>query len=223
MNADLTPDRIVHEGENGLVVDKPAGWLTVPGRGGADTPVLGTILQERFGRLWPVHRLDREVSGLVLFARNAEAHKAACAWFEGREVTKTYEAITPWVGGRKIEGPQDWSMKLHRGKKRAYEADHGQVALTQARLLERLDLGEAPLARWELHPLTGRSHQLRVALAKFYAPICGDELYGGKAVAALALGNEAIALRAVALDFSAIAEKDRFGLPAKLSVKGLLP
>ncbi len=137
---------------------------------------------------------------------------------------KTYEAFTPWVGGRKVDGDQvEWAMKILRGKKRAYEAEHGQEAVTRARLLGRVECGDVPLARWELMPLTGRSHQLRVALAKHYAPICGDELYGGKTVTALALPAAAIALRAMALDFSVIAEVERQGLPALFSVKGFLP
>jgi tRNA pseudouridine32 synthase/23S rRNA pseudouridine746 synthase len=222
MSFDLSPDRVVYEGENWLVVDKPSGWLTVPGRGDGATPVLGTTLQDRHGRLWPVHRLDREVSGLVLFARNAEAHRAACAWFEGRDVLKTYEALTPWVGGRKVEGEQEWSLKLHRGKKRAFEADHGHLAVTRAQLLGRVERSEQPFAHWRLHPLTGRSHQLRVTLAKFYAPICGDVLYGGPKAESCGLPPGAIALRAVALDFNAVQDLLRSGLPPRIATSGVL-
>ena len=85
--------QIVFENSSVIVVDKAAGVLTVPGRFGdtPDDPSLGRALEQQLGqRLWPVHRLDLEVSGLVLFARSAEAHRVANAAFEGRRVEKQY-------------------------------------------------------------------------------------------------------------------------------------
>lgn len=188
---------VVFENFNFLAVDKPAGWLSVPSRLGAadERPCAGRWLEEKFGRLWPVHRLDEEVSGLLLFARTAEAHRVASMAFEGREVHKTYEAFTEgradsgWKPGQSFE----WKSRLMRGKKRAYEADYGKEAVTQAKWLGIDEV--SGLLRWELHPLTGRSHQLRFELAKRGYPIAGDALYGAKA----AWPTGGVALRSVAL------------------------
>jgi tRNA pseudouridine32 synthase/23S rRNA pseudouridine746 synthase len=215
---------IVFESEAWVAVDKPAQTLSVPGRFGDDgRPVLGRLLEERLGlRLWPVHRLDFEVSGLVLFAKNAPAHARANAWFEGRSVAKTYEA---WVaagesGAEAAAGGGEeriWRSRLLRGKKRAYEHAEGKAAETRAlpgtSVLWR---GESYL-RWTLHPLTGRAHQLRYEMAKHAGPIAGDALYGSKRE----WPGGGIALRAVALDLSSVPEADRLGLPASLRVAGL--
>ncbi|MBS1983183.1 MAG: RNA pseudouridine synthase, partial [Bdellovibrionales bacterium] len=71
--------KIVFENPHFLAADKAPGWLSVPSRLGADDarPCVGRELEKTHGRVWPVHRLDLEVSGLILFARNAEAHRAA--------------------------------------------------------------------------------------------------------------------------------------------------
>ncbi len=208
---------VVYDGPRFAAVDKPAGWLSVPGRTGvADArPVLGLRLQERLGtRLWPVHRLDAEVSGLVLFAKDAEAHRVASAWFEGHSVKKVYEALTepsdkPMKPGERCE----WRDRLLRGKKRAYESPHGKDAVTAAELVG----SEGGLWRWRLEPLTGRPHQLRVHLATYAAPIAGDTLYGSQ----VPWPHGGIALRAVRLELGACAGRGELQLPERLEVPGL--
>lgn len=194
---------VVFENFNFLAVDKPAGWLSVPSRMGAadERPCAGRWLEEKFGRLWPVHRLDEDVSGLLLFARTAEAHRVASMAFEGHEVRKTYEAFSEgradaaWKPGQSFE----WKSRLMRGKKRAYEAAYGKEAVTQAKWLG-FD-STTKLLKWELHPLTGRSHQLRFELAKQGFPIAGDSLYGAKT----AWSAGGVALRSVALEWPSAA------------------
>jgi tRNA pseudouridine32 synthase/23S rRNA pseudouridine746 synthase len=209
-----------------VAVDKPAGWLTVPSRWGErdERPCLGRALEAVHGRLWPVHRLDEEVSGLVLFARTADAHRAASRWFESREIKKLYSALSeapvPALTGFAVGARFDWQCRLLRGKKRAYESPVGKPARTLA-LVVTVDAGAAgatgPAVRWELAPLTGRSHQLRYELARHGCPILGDALYGS-----IAPWADGIALRSVRLDFSGLgAEPARFGLPAMLELAAL--
>ena len=227
---------ILFENEHWVVVDKPAGYLTVPGHplGGGridSRPCLGIQLSEQLNvRLWPVHRLDLEVSGIVLFAKDSESHRVACKWFEEHLVAKTYEALTavqPHVTeGQAIEiprGEQRWILQLAKGKKRAFESAQGKEAITIAECRgaePALHWGLKSALRWHLQPLTGRSHQLRVSLFKFWGPIVGDFLYGwpeGESTQAMAVKPTAqMALRAVTLDFTKIAPDARGGLPVVL-------
>jgi tRNA pseudouridine32 synthase/23S rRNA pseudouridine746 synthase len=173
-----------------VAVDKPPGIATIPDRAGA--PGLQQQLEsERGERLWVVHRLDREVGGILVFARTAAAHRALCAAFESRDVSKVYRAITEG----EPPGPPGWSTRwedlLAHGKRRTFAAPHGKSAITQATYEGQLEGG----ASWKLEPLTGRTHQLRVHLARFGHPILGDALYG----ATRPWTGRGIALRAVGL------------------------
>jgi tRNA pseudouridine32 synthase / 23S rRNA pseudouridine746 synthase len=219
------------ENSDFIVADKPAGWLSVPSRAGAsDTRIcLGIRIQEEKGRVWPVHRLDLEVSGLILFARNEEAHRLASLAFEQRRVSKSYEALSalepvetyssaheelmPWTT---FESGVIWECKLTRGKKRAFQSPHGKESRTRAKCLGAISK-EACLL-WNLEPLTGRSHQLRYEMSRHGFPILGDELYGAKT----SWASEGIALRAVKLDFTRAPELGERGLPPTLQVNGLI-
>jgi tRNA pseudouridine32 synthase/23S rRNA pseudouridine746 synthase len=198
-----------------VVVDKPAGWLSVPSRlGAADgRPCVGIQLQAQLGcRLWPTHRLDEEVAGLLLFARSADAHRLLCGGFEAQLIHKTYRAEC--TGAAPADAPlghlQRWTTTLLRGKKRAYVHPAGKPAVTDVRLL-RSDGGRL---HFELKPRTGRPHQLRVELARRGCPIVGDALYGS--VAAWPAGG--IALRAVRLAFDDFPAAATLGLPRRLEL-----
>ncbi len=199
----------VFEDSNWWVVIKPPNWLSVPGRDAKDTRiVLGRELERLSGiQIYPVHRLDFEVSGLILWAKTIQSQRLANGWFESQLVSKTYVART--VPGN-FEPPLDWaewSSKLVRGKRRAFIAGHGKPSLTRARVVEQ----NREHWIWELEPLTGRPHQLRFELAHHGAPILGDELYGGPK-----WNQQGIALKSVRLDFSKIPLNDRMGLPESL-------
>ncbi len=196
---------------NFIAVDKPHGWLTTPARDPADPrPCLGRLLQQQVGQqIYPVHRLDFEVSGLVLFALTSEAHREAQGWFEKSMVQKIYHALSNGSGGV-TQDWQEWKSRLVRGKRRSFEASHGKEALTKARIVS----DDHGILLWELMPLTGRPHQLRFEMAKHNFSILGDVLYGGSAVKAGWIG-----LRAVKLDFSQV--QDRFELPETLQVANL--
>ena len=207
--------KILFEDTNFIAVDKPSGVLTTPSRfQNEDTrSVLGLQLQALKGvQIYPVHRLDFEVSGIVLFAKNPSAHVKANFWFENRLVEKTYEAWTEGDADGLTPGQEFlWKNKLLRGKRRSYESPHGKISETVAQFL---GFGESCL-RWSLHPLTGRPHQLRVHLSQNGFPILGDELYASL----IPWKPDAIALRAVELSFKTV--EDRLGLPETISVEGL--
>jgi len=208
--------QVVWQNENWLVVDKPPEWLTVPSRQGEadERPCLGKHLEKKLNcRLWPVHRLDFEVSGLVLFAFNADAHRVANAWFEKHQVQKTYEALSLGPVPSEFLQEQEWKCKLVRGKRRSFVADHGLESVTRAKSIGAVSAGHW---LWELQPLTGRSHQLRVEMFRHGFAIVGDELYGGAA-----WSKPGIALRAHKLNFKLIGEEMRMGLPEVLNVFGI--
>lgn len=196
-----------------IVVEKPSGVLTVPSREGANDPrpCLGINLQKELGRqIFPIHRLDFEVSGLVIFALTREAQRVVSGWFEHKKVHKIYRA---WTQALDQGPPPPETIRLHlrRGKKRAYVSPHGQMAETQVKFLGRSLDGSQEL--WELRPLTGKSHQLRVTMAEIGRPIVGDSLYGSKTP----WPHGGIALKAVELSFADIPEREKFDLPIKLS------
>jgi tRNA pseudouridine32 synthase/23S rRNA pseudouridine746 synthase len=178
-------------------------------------------------QIFPVHRLDFVVSGLVLFAKTAEAHRVANGWFEQHRVQKTYRAWTQQQSFAHIpadvpnprraialhEGDRfDWHGRIQRGKRRAFESPRGQPSHTIA-----VYLGPHPHNRflqWDLQAVTGRPHQLRFDLSRHGFPIVGDALYGSN----VEFGVDRIALLAYRLDFSAITEGDRFGLPERIEI-----
>ncbi|MBA2321688.1 MAG: RNA pseudouridine synthase [Deltaproteobacteria bacterium] len=173
-----------------LALDKPPGVTTIADRQGV-AGVVERVAKARGERLWVVHRLDREVGGLLLVARTAAAHRSLNQAFEHRLARKTYEAYT---AGEAPPGEHRWHDRLVHGKKRSFSAAHGLEAITEATC-------RGPDARglaWSLRPLTGRTHQLRVHLANAGFPIHGDTRYGSSAPWA-----PGIALRAVALEIPA--------------------
>ncbi len=223
--------QVLHASSRVLVIDKPMGWLSVPSRQGAqDTrPCVGRWLEQtRQERLWPVHRLDVPVSGLLLFARDAQAHRLLNVAFERRTVRKAYEAWSEVLPPEAMP-TQVWRSRLRRGKKRTYVCEHGQDALTRAEPLGTITHGGATLGRWRLWPETGRPHQLRVHMRDHGYVICGDALYGATAslgvpaLAGSAQGGEgeAIALRAVRLELDAVAGWELMELPALLEAPTL--
>lgn len=224
---------IVFENSNFVVCDKPSGVLSTPSRyENIDSRMcLGLMLQKELNiQIYPVHRLDFEVSGLVMYAKNPEAHRAANAWFETKQVLKTYRALTTGPDFSHIPAnvpnprqilqlqPGDtfeWKSHLLRGKRRAYESPQGKPSLTRAVYLGDPESGRQS---WDLEPVTGRSHQLRFDLSRHGFPIVGDKLYGSKILWA---SNDSIALRAYKIDFSLATGADALGLPAKIHVQAV--
>jgi tRNA pseudouridine32 synthase/23S rRNA pseudouridine746 synthase len=208
--------KTIFDNSHFIIVDKAPMVLSVPSRLGAkdERRCLGHILQSDLNcQIYPVHRLDYEVSGLIMFAKTPEAHRAGNAWFENKMITKTYVALTSGENApsEKIHVPFEWTCSLLRGKKRAYESAQGKTAVTQGALIEKLSDGNF---RWHLNPVTGRSHQLRYELYRHGHPIIGDELYGST----LKFSSTGIALRAFEINFEKILERTKFNLPEKISI-----
>jgi RluA family pseudouridine synthase len=163
--------RILHRDDDLLAVDKPAGMLTVPGRGDPSV-ALSVAVREIAKEALPVHRLDRDTSGVVVFALGRAAHRALNAAFEGRRAEKTYLALVEGdlAGPRKIDLPLSAGR---RGEMRV--AEGGVAALTEVRPEERF----TKYTWCTCLPRTGRTHQIRVHLAAVGHPLAVDPRYGG--------------------------------------------
>ncbi len=193
---------VVFESKDLVVMDKPAGVLSVPSRFAKEDsrPTAASLLPHLEKRnLYPVHRLDFEVSGLLVFAKNANTQRLLTEIFESRKVRKTYIA---WSNEKPIAPLEfnktvTWSHLLVRGKKRVFEAPHGKKAITHATPQKVFSWGGKNLIAWELNPETGRPHQLRFHMFKAGFPIVGDMKYGSKQN----FMSQSIALRAIALEF----------------------
>jgi len=181
---------LVHADAGLLVLDKPAGLLSVPGKGEDKQDCLSARVQRHYPDALVVHRLDMATSGLMLMARGIGIQRALGALFEHREVDKRYVAV---VDGHPAPpgGPDDWglidlpiALDWPNRPLRMIDAEHGKPSQTRWRVVAF----DAPTnsTRLELAPVTGRSHQLRVHLQALGHPILGDRLYAPEAVQALA-------------------------------------
>jgi len=188
-----------------LAVDKPAGVVVIPARDEAPGESLRHRLEaERGEKLWVVHRIDRDTTGVVLFARNAEAHRALSLAFEHRRVEKTYLALTRGAPTPR-EGVIDVALhSARKGKMRPIfpgERD-GVEAATAVRVLQEWKRPEGDVALVEAKPRTGRQHQVRVHLRYAGAPLLVDPLYsrteqaavGGVTLTRLSLHAHALAV-----------------------------
>lgn len=158
-----------------LVAVKPAGLLSVPGRGPDKQDCLSARLQILFPDACIVHRLDMATSGLMLFSRGPAMQRRLSMMFQGREIEKRYVAV---CSGRLCEDTGEIDLPLspdwpNRPLQRV-DLEHGKPSLTRYRVLEK----NVARSRVELEPVTGRSHQLRLHLASIGHPILGDALYG---------------------------------------------
>lgn len=159
-----------------IVVDKPSGLLSVPGRGAGKEDCLSRRVQAEFPDAMIVHRLDMGTSGIVVMGRGAKAQRELSILFQERRVRKRYQALVDgqWTAATagEIELPisADWPNRPKQ------KVDHalGRPSLTRYRLLD----SGAAASRIELEPVTGRSHQLRVHMEAMGHPILGDDFYG---------------------------------------------
>ncbi len=192
------PDRVLFEDEDLIVVDKPAGVSThAPEKDRRDDAHarLGLFLRERGAKdpyLGIHQRLDRDTSGVLLFTRRKEANRAIAEQFEGRSIDKGYVAGVTGIGKRERGVLEHRLVPDRDGAMRAMPASarQGQLAVTRYRVLSRA--GDRALV--ELHPETGRTHQLRVQLAAEGMPIAGDPLYRGAPAPRLMLHAERLGL-----------------------------
>jgi RluA family pseudouridine synthase len=172
---------LVHQDPDIVAVSKPAGEPVIAERGRPPDACLRRRLESELGeRLWVVHRIDRDASGLVVFARNADAHRALSLSFEERQVEKTYVAF---AGGEIEKEYGSIDVALHPARKgKTRPARAGEPGSQEARTdyaVERSWRREgAVVSLVEVRPRTGRHHQIRVHLRSIDAPLLFDPLYG---------------------------------------------
>ncbi|MDT8999037.1 RluA family pseudouridine synthase [Paucibacter sp. APW11] len=171
---------VLHADEKLVLVNKPSGLLSVPGRGEDKQDCASARVQARFADALIVHRLDMATSGLLLLARGPEMQRQLSAAFAGREVHKRYEALVSGLPERdefEIALPlrTDWPNR----PRQMVCLTEGKPSLTRVRVLSRDAVAQC--SRLALEPVTGRSHQLRVHLQAAGHAILGDALYASPA------------------------------------------
>lgn len=167
------PLSVVHEDRDTVAVAKPSGLLSVPGRAEVHRDSAQSRIEATRGRVYPVHRLDLDTSGLLLMATRRKAERELFRQFREREVQKSYVA---WVAGRvePDDGVVDLPLARIPGMPRSKVcAETGRAARTRFRVQHRT----ARATCLHLVPETGRSHQLRVHLHALGHPILGDRFY----------------------------------------------
>ena len=167
---------ILYEDDDLIIINKPAGLLVIPDRFNAELPSLNKLLEAKLGqRIWVAHRLDRETSGVICFAKNEETHKHLSTIFMERDVSKFYAGLVTGIvvppEGR-IENMIDEHPAVHG--KMIVSRKNGKMAVTDYRVSEQWPL--FALMQFQIH--TGRTHQIRVHMQHIGHPIVCDELYG---------------------------------------------
>ena len=182
LEAEEMPLRILFEDDVLLVIDKPAGLVVHPGAGNREGTLVNGLLHHCGGisvvggedRPGIVHRLDKETSGCLVVAKTELAHRDLSTKFAGREVDKTYLAVTDGIP-RMPHGTIEAAIGRHpTHRQKMAVVERGRDALTRYRVLGK-NLSQALV---ECHPKTGRTHQIRVHLKHLGTPVAGDPQYG---------------------------------------------
>ncbi|MEO1437045.1 MAG: RluA family pseudouridine synthase, partial [Bacteroidota bacterium] len=171
------PPQIIFEDEHILVVNKPAGFLSIPDRYNPKLYNLKTFFENRGTPVFMVHRLDKDTSGVLCLAKNAKCHKALNQQFESRQVKKDYLCLSIGVLFDKsglIDRPIAKSQS-RAGRMVVHKS--GKPSQTQYEVLQ--EFGHYSLVKAE--PLTGRQHQIRVHMSAIGHPLLVDPIYSNKA------------------------------------------
>lgn len=165
---------ILEENGDFLVVNKPSGLLTIPDRHDSEAPSLLRILQQHYESVMVVHRIDRDTSGLMLFARNPEMHQYLNTLFEERKMKKEYLGLV-YGSVAETKGRIEIPIAEHPVKKGTMVTTaKGKPAVTEFEVLE--DFGKFSWLRFNIQ--TGRTHQIRVHMKHYVHPLVCDPIYG---------------------------------------------
>jgi 23S rRNA pseudouridine955/2504/2580 synthase/23S rRNA pseudouridine1911/1915/1917 synthase len=164
---------IIKETDQFVAINKPAGLLSIPDREGKDSS-LKKMLQDVYGEIFTVHRLDRDTSGIIVFAKTADAHQFLSKSFEERTVEKYYVGLVNGMLTTK-KGTVEVTMMQHPGKMGVMIVDRkGKVSITDYEVVE--EFGKYSLLQFRIH--TGRTHQIRLHMQYLGHSIVCDETYG---------------------------------------------
>jgi RluA family pseudouridine synthase len=164
---------VLFEDADVLAVNKPEGLASIPERDITQENLLSLLSAARHARLYVVHRLDKEVSGVMLFAKNAEAHKSLNDQFSHHSVRKSYLALLQGVVAQE-SGTIDAPLRQFGSGRMGVDSKRGKESVTTFHVLRRFNSHTLV----EAHPVTGRRHQIRVHLYSLGHAIVGDPLYG---------------------------------------------
>jgi len=156
-----------------IVVNKAHGLLSIPDRFDKEKVNLLDLLKRKYEEVIPVHRIDKDTSGLIVFALNAEAHHNLSKQFQEREIQKIYTAIV-YGYPPQDNGVFDQSILIHEGKHKVSIHRSGKSAITEYELIEKF----LNFSYLKLMLITGRRHQIRAHLAYNGLPIVSDPMYG---------------------------------------------
>lgn len=172
---DISCGKLLFLDEDILVIDKPGGLRTIPDGYDRELPCLRDLLSQKYGKVWVVHRLDKVTSGILVFARNAQAHRSLNLQFEHRQIHKEYQAI--------VHGSPMWDNKIinipllkngdHEHRTTAKD-QKGKKALSKVKVIAKNEQN----AFLSIIIESGITHQIRAHLSLYGLPIVGDSLYG---------------------------------------------
>ncbi|MEN8291537.1 RluA family pseudouridine synthase [Acinetobacter radioresistens] len=170
-------EHLIHRDEDFMVIHKPSGILSVPGKGEALSDSVLTRLVAIEPKTLLIHRLDRDTSGILVFGLSRRGQNSIARQFQERQTTKTYQALV--AGHLQGEGTVDVPVVYDPAHPPLHIADahHNKPALTHWQAIEQLEINGQQVTRVKLVPVTGRSHQLRVHMQYLGHAIVGDTLY----------------------------------------------
>lgn len=167
-------DILIYEDDDLVVINKPSGVLSIEDGYDKDKFNLRSALRTIYGSIWAIHRLDKDTSGVILFAKNQASHRELNISFSNRETEKNYRAI---VNGYPIWNSFEIILPLKVNGDRSHRTIYDPIQGKPARTRINKVINNAQFAYMDIFPTTGLTHQIRAHLSAIGLPIFGDRLY----------------------------------------------